>query len=65
MSEKISFTILEAVSYTGLGRTTLYEYMSSGQLPTRKAGRRIILLRKDLDQLIKGLPVSNIAGGAL
>jgi len=56
MQEKLGFSIEEATVYTGIGRTSLYTYMTSGELPRRYAGRRVILLRDDLDKLITNLP---------
>jgi excisionase family DNA binding protein len=41
---------------TGLGRTRLYELINSGKLPARKAGRRTLVLREDVDAFLRSLP---------
>jgi hypothetical protein len=41
---------------TGLGRSSLYAAIKSGQLAARKAGRRTIVLRADLDDFLRSLP---------
>ncbi len=49
-------SVPEACRVAGIGRTTLYAALSSGALPARKLGRRIIILRSDLTDYLAGLP---------
>lgn len=51
-TEPAAFHIPDAVRYTGLTRTRLYELIQSGELPSAKIGRRRIIRRIDLDALI-------------
>ncbi len=51
-----AMTIADAAIYTGLGRSRLYEYLAEGRIIARKAGRRTILMRADLDRLLAELP---------
>lgn len=50
------FTILGAVSYSGLARSRLYLEIKAGKLDARKAGRRTLIPRASLDLLLAALP---------
>jgi excisionase family DNA binding protein len=50
--ERSAFTIADAVAYTSIGKTRLYEFMLAGKLPFKQLGKRRLLLRADLDRLI-------------
>jgi excisionase family DNA binding protein len=56
--EKIAFTISEAVTSTGIGRTKLYALIKEGQLETRKLGSRTLIPAPSLRSLVDGLPRS-------
>jgi excisionase family DNA binding protein len=47
-SEKIAFTIDEACTAVGLGKTSLYEAISEGKLKSFKACGRRLILKSDL-----------------
>ncbi|QJP14816.1 helix-turn-helix domain-containing protein [Starkeya sp. ORNL1] len=53
---QISYTISEASKATGIGRTTLFEAMKSGELPARKLGVKNLILACDLEAYIKSRP---------
>jgi excisionase family DNA binding protein len=57
---KLSFTILEAVTATGLSRSFLWQKIQSGELKTVRAGRRRLILANDLRNWIAGHPTSPI-----
>lgn len=57
-TEKIAFTIAEAVTSTGIGRTKLYDLIKQGQLETRKLGSRTLIPAPSLRSLVDGLPRS-------
>lgn len=57
-SHKLSYTIAEAVEVTGLSDDTLYRRHAAGEISMRKAGRRTLILREDLERLIESLPVA-------
>lgn len=57
-SEPIAYTIPEAAKAAGIGRSTLYEEIAAGRLSARKFGRRTLILREDLEALLKRLPVA-------
>lgn len=53
MTDKISYTVNEAVKACGLGRTTIYELIKAGELKPAKIGTRTLILRSDLEGLIE------------
>lgn len=55
-SQKIAFTIPEAVAYSGIGRSSLYKLFTRGDLIPRKAGKRTLILVSELEALVKNLP---------
>ena len=57
-AEKLSFTIAEAVSSTGIGRTKLYDLIKDGQLEARKLGSKTLIPAPSLRSLVDGLPRS-------
>jgi excisionase family DNA binding protein len=61
-SASLVYTMAELAVATGLGRSSLYAAIKSGQLTARKAGRRTIVLRADLDDFLRALPTISTAG---
>jgi excisionase family DNA binding protein len=53
VSEKLAYTIPEAVGASGLGRTTLYELIKCGELPIAKVGARTVIRRQDLEAMLE------------
>jgi excisionase family DNA binding protein len=49
ISDKLAYSINEACASTGIGRTSLYELISNGQLKAIKAAGRRLILRTDLE----------------
>jgi excisionase family DNA binding protein len=58
---KISMTINDAVAYSGIGRTKLYDLVKEGKLTPRKLGSRTLILTEELDAYIRGLPALRTA----
>lgn len=54
---KLAYRIDEAIQVSGLGRTFLYEHITSGQLRSVKIGGRRLILHDDLLAFLKGAPV--------
>jgi excisionase family DNA binding protein len=60
-----AYSVAEVCDASGLGRTTIYAAIKSGQLVARKAGMRTIILGADLDAWLQGLPiVSSLPAGS-
>ena len=54
---KAYYTVIEAVQYSGMSRSAIYEALKRGDLVARKAGRRTLFSRADLDDFLANLPV--------
>lgn len=52
---QLSFNIEQTCQLTGLGRTRLYEAISTGHLPAKKFGKRTIILKDDLYNFLNSL----------
>jgi excisionase family DNA binding protein len=52
VSEKLAYTIAEAVAASGLGRTTIYELIKRGELPRVKVGNRTLVRCRDLEAML-------------
>lgn len=46
--EKLAYTVAETVEVSGIGRTVLYRYLGSGELPSFTLGTRRLILRSEL-----------------
>jgi excisionase family DNA binding protein len=49
--ERISCTVDEACSATGIGRSKLYSEIAAGRVDTRKVGKRTLIVIKSLLKL--------------
>lgn len=58
MDHKFALTIAEAVAASGIGRSKLYQLFKSGDIKPRKAGKRTLIIRSELEAYISSLPVS-------
>lgn len=52
MTEKISYTVNEAITASGIGRTKLYDLIRAGELNPAKVGTRTLILRSDLESML-------------
>ena len=62
--QKISVTLAEATTLSGIGRTSLYKLFNEGKLTPRKAGKRTLILVSDLEAFINSLPAGRLAHDA-
>src|SRR4051812_8723782 len=60
---KAGYSINEVVEIQPLGRTALYEAIKDGRLPIRKAGKRTIVLARDLASFLSELPKARVSPG--
>ncbi len=49
-------TLPEAVQFSGMSRTSIYEALKRGDLSARKAGRRTLISFADLQAYLTNLP---------
>ncbi|MGB3347890.1 MAG: helix-turn-helix domain-containing protein [Brucella anthropi] len=56
-AEAVAYNVTDAASQAGVGRSTLYKAISAGELPARKLGKRTLVLRSDLENWSKTLPI--------
>jgi excisionase family DNA binding protein len=50
---RLAYTVAEAAAASGIGRTTLYGLMGSGELPFVKLGKRTLVRHTDLEKLLQ------------
>lgn len=58
IAEKLTYSVPEAVTITGISRSLLYVEIAAGRLTARKLGRRTVILREDLEAFLKALPAA-------
>ena len=63
-ADRLAFSLADAASAIGVGKSTLHELIATGKLPVRKLGRRSLVLREDLEDYLQGLPVRGEQGAA-
>lgn len=54
--DRLAYTILELVRYTGAGRSKIYEELAAGRLKARKLGKRTLVLHGDAMAWLQSLP---------
>jgi excisionase family DNA binding protein len=53
--ERLTLTVDEARKMTGLSRGSMYQAIYSGQVPSIRVGRRILVPRARLEQILNGM----------
>jgi len=53
---KLLYTISECCRLASIGRTKLYELVASGEIPTRKVGKKTLIAAADLQRWADQLP---------
>ena len=46
------YTVLEAAQLTGVGRSTMYELVRRGEVPSVRLGRKVLITRPTLEALL-------------
>ena len=54
----IALDIQSACRFSGLGRSSLYKKIQNGEIATRKAGRRRLVLTESLVSYVRSLPIN-------
>ena len=63
-ADRLAFSLADAASLIGVGKSTLHDLIATGKLPVRKLGRRSLVLREDLEDYVQSLPVRGEQGAA-
>lgn len=50
--DRLTLTVEEAAQLLGIGRNTAYEAIRRGELPSLRIGRRLVVPRAALEQLL-------------
>ena len=61
IDDTLSYNIDQAAAVTGMGRSALYVALRDGRLRGRKAGRRVLNLKCDLERFLAALPAMKSA----
>lgn len=51
-----AMTVLEFLSWARISRTTFYKEVSEGRIPLKKVGKRSLILMRDAEAWLEGLP---------
>lgn len=51
-ARKLTYTVPEAASLLGISRSTAYECVRRGEIPSLTLGRRVLITRTQLEQLV-------------
>jgi excisionase family DNA binding protein len=52
--ERLAYTIDEAVKITRVGRSVIYKFIKSGELPIVKVGKRTLIRRAAIEEFLRG-----------
>ncbi len=56
-SEKLAYTVVEAASALGVGRSTLFDMIRTGELQARKLRGRTVVTRAELVRILSDAPI--------
>ena len=59
---RATYSVDEVARLLGIARTTAYESIHRGEIPSRRFGRRIVVLRHVLDGMLAASPASTSNG---
>ena len=51
----VTLTVRQAAAYSGLSRSFLYQKFESGEIKRLKAGRRVLILKSDMDAYLQAI----------
>ena len=56
MSSKLTYTVTEVAELLGISRSSAYECVRRGEIPSLTLGRRVVVPRRTLEALLDGGP---------
>jgi len=54
MDQRLTLTVEEAARLLGISRALAYELVRDGEIPSLRLGRRIVIPRRVIDELLGG-----------
>jgi len=54
MTERLTYTVEEAAALLGISRNSAYEAARRGEIPTIRIGRRVVIPRVRLEEMLNG-----------
>jgi excisionase family DNA binding protein len=60
--QRLAYTIPQACTVSGIGRTSLYATIRSGELVAHKIGRRTVVIAEDLKSWLQSRPLAGAPG---
>jgi len=64
--ERLTLSVYEAARVLGISRTTAYECVRTGELPAVRLGRRLVIPKSAISDLLSGRPsTAHAVGGAI
>ncbi|MEI2704079.1 MAG: helix-turn-helix domain-containing protein [Ilumatobacteraceae bacterium] len=61
--DRRTFTVAEVAEIVGISRSTAYECVRRGEIPSRRFGRRIVVLRHELERMLGPIATANPSHG--
>lgn len=52
MTERLTYTVMEAAKILGIGRDTAYRAVLEGQIPSIRIGKRLLIPKQALEKLL-------------
>ncbi len=52
--DRLTYTVTEAAALLGVSRTTAYECVRRGEIPSLTLGRRVVISRVALERMLDG-----------
>jgi excisionase family DNA binding protein len=56
--QQLGLSVDEACNVSGLGRSSIAAAIKSGELRARKLGKRIVIMRPDVEAYVRNLPLA-------
>lgn len=56
VNEKLAFTVDEVAQLLGISRSSAYQAVHSGEIPSLRIGRRYLVPKQALDELLRATP---------
>ena len=57
---KLTYNVGECARALGVGRSTIYGKVASGELPSRRVFGRVVVLREDLERVVADAKVRSV-----